>query len=517
MPTNVRSSRWSQIVAWIVACLFVSGFFVPLVGAWTGPIMGVWFVGTQRPRRGFLWLMAFSFIPHLIKDWRLFLHAPFENALQSVAWIFLAALLAVLPLTFHRLTSPRLRGLFSTLPFPLASSTVLLLSLTCLPTSALEFLGSDPASNLPLLHIAKATAGGPLLLLICFAPFFRDWIAAVIVWMWNQEFRAAKVGWGAAFVAALALLSYGFAQLAGAALLKILPFGEILAWLPLGGVVLVSVWALLNPDKKKPWASRPEAVARLQSPFTANPLHVVIEGGREALASSSGERFPIRGGIPTFLKPEDLTGDNGKYNHLYEVIGGFYDDVQRIFLALAGFNRDVYFRSYMNLLEVKPGDSVLETSVGTGLNFKYLPRGVKLSGLDLSPEMLANCQANLRRWELDADLYLGNAESLPFTDASFDVVFHVGGINFFNDRAKAIREMIRVAKPGSLLLIADETEKHVKGVFEKGPGGHLYRNRKQPVSAPIDLVPPEMLEIHLELARSGQWYMLTFRKPAAGK
>jgi len=114
---------------------------------------------------------------------------------------------------------------------------------------------------------------------------------------------------------------------------------------------------------------------------------------------------------------------------------------------------------------------------------------VQLSGLDLSPEMLANCQRNLRRWDLEADLYLGNAESLPFADESFDVVFHVGGINFFNDRAKAIREMIRVAKPGSLLLISDETEKHVKGVYEKQPGG-LFKNRKEPVSPPVDLVPP---------------------------
>jgi ubiquinone/menaquinone biosynthesis C-methylase UbiE len=199
---------------------------------------------------------------------------------------------------------------------------------------------------------------------------------------------------------------------------------------------------------------------------------------------------------------------------MYEMIGGFYDDIQRVYCALKGFDRDAYFRSYMNLLEVKPGDTVLETSVGTGLNFKYLPRGVKLSGLDISPEMLLNCQANLGRWKLDADLFLSNAESLPFADSSFDVVFHVGGINFFNDRAKAIREMIRVAKPGTLLLIADETEKHVKEVYEKTPGG-LYKDRKQPVSAPIDLVPPEMQEVHVTELRDGQFYALTFRKPAA--
>ena len=253
-------------------------------------------------------------------------------------------------------------------------------------------------------------------------------------------------------------------------------------------------------------------MARLQSPLTGNPLHVVSENGRAAFVSSSGDRFPIRDGIPVLLTQKDLIGDNLKYNHMYETIGGFYDDTQRVFSALGRYDRDAFFRSHLRFLEVKPGDSVLETSVGTGLNFKYLPRGVKLSGLDLSPEMLVNCEANLRRWQLQADLYLGNAESLPFADSSFDVVYHVGGINFFNDRAKAIREMIRVAKPGSLLLISDETEKHVKKVYEKQPGGY-FRNRKAPVSAPVDLLPPEMQEIHLEELMNGNAYALTFRKP----
>jgi ubiquinone/menaquinone biosynthesis C-methylase UbiE len=518
MSTNVRSSRSSQIVAWTVASLFVIGFFSSPVGKWTGPIMGVWFVGTQKPRRGFLWMMAFSFIPHLVADWRLFLHTGPERALEYVAWILLATLLAVLPFTFHRLTSPRLPGLLSTLPFPLAVTTIQIWSLSCLPTRAFEFLADDGAAHLPLLHVVKGIGGGPILLFIAAAIFLSSWFASVVVWMWNQEFRVPKNWVGAGIFAAIFLASSYklFSRLRGTVMFDVLPIEAAFAWACLAAAIVLSIWALLNRGKKKTWASRPEAVARLRSPFTGNPLHVVSKGRWEVLVSSSGERFPVRNGIPAFLKPEDLTGDNGKYNHLYQVIGGFYDDTQRVFLALKSFDRHAYFESYMSLLEAKPGDSVLETSVGTGLNFKYLPRGVKLSGLDLSPEMLVNCQSNLRRWQMDADLYLGNAESLPFADSSFDVVFHVGGINFFNDRAKAIREMIRVAKPGSLLLIADETEKHVKGVYEKGLGGRLYKNRKEPVSAPVDLVPPEMQETHLEIGRTGEWYMLTFRKPAAG-
>jgi ubiquinone/menaquinone biosynthesis C-methylase UbiE len=195
-------------------------------------------------------------------------------------------------------------------------------------------------------------------------------------------------------------------------------------------------------------------------------------------------------------------------------MGGFYDDTQRVFSAFRGLDRDSYFMDYMRLLEVKPGDSVLETSVGTGLNFKYLPSGVKLSGLDLSPEMLGSCRANLQRWGMTADLYLGNAEALPFADSGFDVVFHVGGISFFNDKGKAIREMIRVAKPGSLVLIEDETEDYAKSTYERIPVTSAYfKDRKEPITVPIDLVPAEMEDIHLEMLKDGKFFAITFRKP----
>ena len=296
-----------------------------------------------------------------------------------------------------------------------------------------------------------------------------------------------------------------------------LAMNSVLNWLCLAAAVALVIWTLREVLKTRSWQCRPETPAILESPVAGEPLQLVKDEHGQALKTSTGERFPVRGGIPDMRRPEDMTGANEKYNHLYETIGGFYDDTQRVACALAGFNRDNYVMSYLGLLEVKPGDSVLETSVGTGLNFKYLPRGVSLTGIDLSREMLVNCQANLRRWQLSADLFVGNAESLPFADSSFDVVFHVGGINFFNDRAKAIREMIRVARPGSRILIADETEEHVKAAYERGPiTSSFYRNRKEAVTAPIDLVPADMLETHLEIINvvgKNRFYALTFRKP----
>jgi ubiquinone/menaquinone biosynthesis C-methylase UbiE len=474
------------MVAWAVSGLFILGFFSSMVGAWTGPIMGVWFVGTQKPRRGFLWLVAFSFVPGLLFGWRkLPLTGPMP-ALQYLGGLLLAAVLGVLPLTFHRLVGARLPGFLATLPFPLAAISIPWLVLA--------------------LHMGTAQGAGLHKFLIC-------WFAAILVWFWNRESRATVFVFAACFI-----LAAGY-EVARHSISATLPPSVAAAFgiSCLGAALLLGVWALFRPIQWRTWADRPETVSRLQSPFSGNPLHVEGEPGREALVSSSGERFPVRNGIPTFLRPEDLTGDNGKYNHLYETIGGFYDDTQRVFGAFRGLDLDSYFENYMSLLEVKPGDSVLETCVGTGLNFKYLPQGTKLSGLDLSPEMLTRCQNNLRRWQLEAELYLGNAECLPFADASFEVVFTAGGFNFFSDRAKAVREMIRVAKPGAHLMIEDETEEYVKSTYQKIPyTSSFYSDREQAVTVPVDLVPPEMEDIRVEMLKDGKFYAITFRKPAAG-
>ena len=484
---KVKSSRRSQIVACAAASLFILGNFISSVGALTGPITGAWFVGTQKPRRGFLWMIAFAFVPGLIFGWRKIPLTGAVQALEYLGWTLVAAVLGALPFTFHRLVSPRLPGFLATLPLPLAAVAI--------PSLALA------------VHIGAAKTIGLFTFLIF-------WFAATVVWLWNNESRVTALVFGAGFIVA-----GGFALLrhfGGVALPANLPIGVAFSWGCLGAAMLLSIWALFHPIKRKTWADRPRTVALLQSPFTGAPLYVAVEQGREAFVSNSGERFPVRKGIPAFLKPEDLTGDNGKYNHLYETIGGFYDDIQRVVGALRGLELDSYFENYMSLLEVKAGDSVLETSVGTGLNFKYLPHGAKLSGLDLSPEMLMNCQNNMRRWQMDADLYLGNAESLPFADSSFEVVFTCGGFNFFSDRAKAIREMIRVVKPGGHLMIEDETEEYVKSTYEKSPiTRSFYSNREQAVTVPIDLVPPEMEDIRVEMLKDGKFYAITFRKPAA--
>jgi ubiquinone/menaquinone biosynthesis C-methylase UbiE len=135
-------------------------------------------------------------------------------------------------------------------------------------------------------------------------------------------------------------------------------------------------------------------------------------------------------------------------------------------------------------------------------------------GLDISWGMLKRCQKQLAQWKRTAQLFQGEAENLPFRDGIFDVVFHVGGINFFNDRARAINEMIRVAKPGTKVVIVDETEKVVKEIYEKTPFTKKYfQKREGAVSSPVDLVPKDMLDIRSKEIGDGRLYCLSFRKP----
>src|SRR3972149_11501993 len=118
---------------------------------------------------------------------------------------------------------------------------------------------------------------------------------------------------------------------------------------------------------------------------------------------------------------------------MYNGFAPVYDLSQSlVYLLFGGESRAR--RTLLAGLEVKEGDRMLEVSVGTGANFRVLPRGCKFHGLDISWGMLQRCRGNVARWGLEAELFYGTAERLPFADEAFDAVYHVGGVNFLHHR-----------------------------------------------------------------------------------
>ncbi|UUV28668.1 methyltransferase domain-containing protein [Amycolatopsis roodepoortensis] len=108
------------------------------------------------------------------------------------------------------------------------------------------------------------------------------------------------------------------------------------------------------------------------------------------------------------------------------------------------------------------GGDVLEVAIGTGRNLPHYPAGVTLTGLDLSPAMLDI--ARIRAVELGRDVELceGDAQELPFPDASFDTVVCTLGLCGVPDDRAAIGEMYRVLRPGGTLLLLDHIGSHRK-------------------------------------------------------
>jgi ubiquinone/menaquinone biosynthesis C-methylase UbiE len=230
---------------------------------------------------------------------------------------------------------------------------------------------------------------------------------------------------------------------------------------------------------------------------------------------NSGERFPIKKGIPIFIESSAVTGENKKYQSLYDKIARGYDFSEKLVADLTWGGRDKVRRDILDSVTPNPNDKFLEVSIGTGINLRYMPEGVDFYGLDISSGMLAQCQRNLSKWKLQAELFQGIAEQLPFRDNTFDVVLHFGGINYFNDKPQAILEMIRVAKDGARIFIGDENEDYAKAAEKSWLpfARQFYGNRKEAISAPINLVPSTMLDIKVEQRWKGKFYMVSFVKP----
>jgi ubiquinone/menaquinone biosynthesis C-methylase UbiE/uncharacterized protein YbaR (Trm112 family) len=262
-----------------------------------------------------------------------------------------------------------------------------------------------------------------------------------------------------------------------------------------------------------------ETLAILCSPLERAPLELAADVTANGelqqflVNHEHGLKFPIRDCIPIFVEPHQITGINHRFRRIYDNWAPFYDLLSKIGLSLLGISEHKLRKEFVEMLGIQRGDRVLATSVGTGSDLPFLLRNCDFFGLDLSAGMLKVCQRKMRKLGVPAELFLGMAEHLPFRDGSFDVVYQMGGINFFSDQGKAIQEMIRVARSGSKIAIMDETEK-VARRLEHIPGINAwFRHQHRPIVPPTTLIPAGMEEVKYRELYHGQAWHLSFRTP----
>lgn len=243
----------------------------------------------------------------------------------------------------------------------------------------------------------------------------------------------------------------------------------------------------------------------------------ILEG--MLLCAACEQAYAIRDGIAGFVDPRELEGLNRRFARAYDFYSPVYALVTRIaFLAFGGDRKAR--KEILDHLELN-GGRVLEVSIGPGVNLPYLfesPEVGQVYGLDISAGQLARCRRLTTKRGLPVDLFQGTAEALPFKSESFDSVFHIGGINFFSGKKQAIDEMIRVARPGCKIIIADESERVARSIGRIPGFSSSDQGRQADTAVPVELVPETMEEIQVhDIWRAhGQYhgYCLAFRKPA---
>ena len=146
------------------------------------------------------------------------------------------------------------------------------------------------------------------------------------------------------------------------------------------------------------------------------------------------------------MDPTDVQMDLASLERTYDRYSSFYD---LLFGAFFSPGR----KAVINKLNFKEEASVLEVGVGTGASLKLYPRQAKLTGIDISEDMLRLSQKRAQRACRQVDLYTMNAESLNFPDDSFSHVVAMYVVSVSPDPAAIVEEMVRVCRPGGEIVI----------------------------------------------------------------
>jgi SAM-dependent methyltransferase len=113
-----------------------------------------------------------------------------------------------------------------------------------------------------------------------------------------------------------------------------------------------------------------------------------------------------------------------------------------------------------------PGERWLDVATGTGaVALRAARAGAEVTGIDIAPALIRVAKQNAAEQDLPVRFDVGDAQRLPYEDASFDVISSAHGVHFAPDHARAAAELARVCRPHGRLGIT---------VWRPGTGGDRF-------------------------------------------
>lgn len=131
---------------------------------------------------------------------------------------------------------------------------------------------------------------------------------------------------------------------------------------------------------------------------------------------------------------------------------------------------------FPTLLNVEKGSKHLDVACGLGLMMKAMVKhGVQSYGVDISTEAIKQAKAYCP----EGSFTVGNAETLPYDDSSFDYITCIGSIERMLDRESVLKEQVRVGKEDARFCFFVRNSEHFLWRFVQKPLGFFNRKGHQ--------------------------------------
>lgn len=248
-----------------------------------------------------------------------------------------------------------------------------------------------------------------------------------------------------------------------------------------------------------------QALYRVQDEIT----HEIVR-----LETGEGKSYPVKDGLPDLTFPCELDKQDKKTRIFYDARVDAYDKYLPLTFKTHNEDEQQVRNSFIDCLEIKPGDRVLDLACGTGRDSEIIAQRLGEQGelfmQDIAPLMLKRCVERLERLKLRKEFCVANAVYLPFPDDYFDAVYSFGGLGEFSDIKRSLAEMVRVTKTGGKIVIGDES---IPPWLRETTFAKILMTTNPQFQAklPLEEMPIEAREVCLKWVMGGVFYLIDFR------